>query len=92
MNNDNNFEYNNEEEAEIAQIQSLLMNMSAEQALRAKLEQQRSKPSAEFCEECGDDIPLARQQAIPGVQLCVYCQERSERFKANYRLPGESTE
>ena len=88
----NEFEYNNEEEAEIAQIQSLLMNMSAEQALRAKLEKQRSQPSAEFCEECGEDIPKARQEAIPGVQLCIYCQERAEKIKANYRQPGGSTE
>lgn len=26
------------------------------------------------CEECGDTIPEARRQAIPGVRLCVSCQ------------------
>lgn len=30
---------------------------------------------AEHCEECGDPIPEARRQAIPGVRLCVACQE-----------------
>ena len=27
------------------------------------------------CEECGAGIPIARQQAIIGVRLCVKCQE-----------------
>ena len=26
------------------------------------------------CEECGEAIPEARRQAIPGVRLCVTCQ------------------
>ena len=30
--------------------------------------------SLSHCEECGNDIPEARQQAIPGVRLCVLCQ------------------
>ena len=92
MNNREVFEFNNEEEAEIAQINSLVMNMNAERALREKLEKQRSQPSAEFCEECGEDIPQARREAIPGVQFCVYCQTKLERFKANYRQPGGSSE
>lgn len=29
----------------------------------------------EQCEECGDAIPEARRRAIPGVRLCVACQE-----------------
>jgi phage/conjugal plasmid C-4 type zinc finger TraR family protein len=80
MNRDEHFEYNNEEEAEIAQINSLVMNMNAERALRDKLEKQRSQPSAEFCEGCGDEIPEPRRLAIPGVTHCVYCQDRNERL------------
>ncbi len=30
--------------------------------------------SAETCEECGEDIPLPRREALPGVRLCVTCQ------------------
>ena len=26
------------------------------------------------CEECGDDIPKARQDAVKGCRLCVPCQ------------------
>ncbi|MDU9022153.1 TraR/DksA family transcriptional regulator [Pseudomonas corrugata] len=38
------------------------------------------RPSAEHCEDCGEDIPEARRQIIPGVVLCVECQERQERM------------
>lgn len=92
MNDNEVFEYNNEEEAEVAQIQALFTNQNAVAEVRKRLEAQRSQPSLEECEECGEDIPKARQEAIPGVRLCIYCQERSERLRANYRRPGESTE
>lgn len=92
MNELERFEYNNEEEAEIAQIQSLRMNMTAVAEVQKKLAQQRKQPSAEFCEECGEDIPEGRRVAIPGVQLCVECQSLSEKIKANYRRPDENTE
>ncbi len=32
-------------------------------------------PSLTHCEECNAEIPEARRQAIPGVRLCVACQE-----------------
>ena len=31
--------------------------------------------SLEFCDECGDSIPEARRTALPGVRLCVPCQD-----------------
>jgi phage/conjugal plasmid C-4 type zinc finger TraR family protein len=31
------------------------------------------------CEVCGEEIPLKRRQAIPGVRTCIACQ--SERDK-----------
>ncbi len=31
--------------------------------------------SLAVCEECGTDIPAARQKALPGVRRCVNCQE-----------------
>ena len=86
------FEYNNEEEAEIAQIQNLFSNQNAIANERNQLAKQAEQPSAEFCEECGDEIPEARRKLVPGVQMCVYCQERMERLKANYRQPGASSE
>lgn len=79
MNDKDVFEYNNEEEAEMAQIQSIITNQSAVDKVRAAMAKQAERESAEFCEECGDEIPLQRRKLIPGVQLCVYCKERSER-------------
>lgn len=30
------------------------------------------------CESCDQPIPEARRQALPGVTLCIHCQERKE--------------
>ena len=37
--------------------------------------QLRQGPGLEHCEECDAPIPLARRQAVPGVRLCVACQQ-----------------
>jgi phage/conjugal plasmid C-4 type zinc finger TraR family protein len=39
-------------------------------------------PSLEHCEECGESIPEARRQALPGVRLCVPCQAERDREQA----------
>jgi len=31
------------------------------------------------CEECGEQIPEARRQAVPGVRLCIACQSEADR-------------
>lgn len=36
-------------------------------------------PSLSHCAECGEEIPLRRREAIPGVRLCVSCQEVYDR-------------
>jgi phage/conjugal plasmid C-4 type zinc finger TraR family protein len=38
-----------------------------------------SGPGLTHCEECGGAIPEARRTAIPGVRLCVPCQEAHDR-------------
>ncbi|MDF3826314.1 MULTISPECIES: DksA/TraR family C4-type zinc finger protein [unclassified Pseudocitrobacter] len=40
--------------------------------------------SAKFCEECGKPIPEARRQAIPGVQLCVICQQEKDLHNSTF--------
>ena len=80
MSNDD-FQYNNEAEDEMAQLHSLHINMNAIGDVQKKLAKQAEQPSATECVECGDDIPEARQKAIPGVQLCTYCQEHEEITK-----------
>lgn len=32
-------------------------------------------PGLERCEDCDTEIPEARRKAVPGVRLCVACQE-----------------
>ena len=36
-------------------------------------------PSLSHCENCKAAIPEARRNAIPGVRLCVACQEAEDR-------------
>jgi phage/conjugal plasmid C-4 type zinc finger TraR family protein len=35
--------------------------------------------SATHCDECGAPIPEARRAALPGVRLCVPCQEKADK-------------
>ncbi len=36
-------------------------------------------PGLSHCEECEASIPKARRRAVPGVRLCVTCQEMHDR-------------
>jgi phage/conjugal plasmid C-4 type zinc finger TraR family protein len=38
-------------------------------------------PGLEHCEECDAPIPEARRKAVPGVRLCVACQEARDEEK-----------
>ena len=73
------FVYNNEEEAEMGQLHAIHNNMNAIANVRRELEKQASQPSLTHCEECGDEIPEKRRTLIRGVRLCVFCQEQHER-------------
>lgn len=33
------------------------------------------------CEECGEAIPEPRRKAIPGVRLCIKCQQEEEEAR-----------
>jgi phage/conjugal plasmid C-4 type zinc finger TraR family protein len=41
--------------------------------------QLRQGPGLTHCEECDLPIPEARRKAVPGVRLCVVCQETEDR-------------
>ena len=49
----------------------------ADQARRA---QRPVVESAVDCAMCGEPIPEARRQALPGVQTCIDCQKDIERL------------
>lgn len=36
-------------------------------------------PGSDFCEECGEKIPVARKKALPGARLCVVCQTEADK-------------
>jgi len=40
-------------------------------------------PGLERCEECDTPIPLARRKAVPGVRLCVACQQAHDEAEAH---------
>ena len=41
-------------------------------------------PGLTHCADCGKEIPEARRNAIPGVRLCVACQEAEDREIAQF--------
>ena len=41
-------------------------------------------PGPTHCEECEAEIPEARRKAVPGVRLCVYCQEARDAEQAAF--------
>lgn len=38
-----------------------------------------SGESAKHCDECVEPIPEGRRQALPGVRLCIGCQQELDR-------------
>ena len=43
-----------------------------------------SGPGQTHCASCGAEIPAARRDAIPGVRLCVACQEAEDRDETRF--------
>ncbi len=40
--------------------------------------------SLDQCQECAQAIPEARRQAVPGVRLCISCQEDEDKKQINF--------
>lgn len=60
------------------------INSTIEDAVaRARGELPRGE-SLQECEECGDPIPEARQKAIPGVRLCITCQQEKDSINTSH--------
>lgn len=55
-----------------------------ELALRLQRTAQPTGVSASHCIDCEAPIPQGRQDAIPGVTLCVECQTIREYMKRGY--------
>lgn len=48
---------------------------------RLKSSSQPIGKSLSHCAECEDVIPLAGREAIPGVKLCIECQQEYDRAR-----------
>jgi phage/conjugal plasmid C-4 type zinc finger TraR family protein len=66
----------NLEEADQAQLLTSTLNADAVAKIRANIPK---GPSLSHCNECGEEIPMARQLAIKGCSTCIECQSLSER-------------
>lgn len=55
------------------------IDATVEDAVRRARNDLRQGPGLKLCEECGTRIPEARRQAVPGVRMCVACQEEEGR-------------
>jgi phage/conjugal plasmid C-4 type zinc finger TraR family protein len=58
------------------------IDASVEDAVELARSRLPTGESLTHCEECGNDIPAARRQAIKGVRLCVSCQQELDQLQA----------
>lgn len=72
--------------ADYADRAEVLEQQARDDALRDQQrrasQRRRAAASAETCTDCDDPIPEGRRQAVPGCELCVSCQRRSEERNA----------
>ena len=58
------------------------IDATIEDAVKRARSQLPQGESLRDCDECGASIPQARRKAIPGVRLCVSCQEVHDKEQA----------
>lgn len=72
------------------------IDATIEDALKRARNQLPSGESLTHCEECDDPIPQARREALPGVRLCVKCQqahdEEAETFSGYNRRGSKDSQ
>lgn len=54
------------------------IDATVEDAIKKARSRMRQGPSLSHCEECDTKIPEARRNAVPGVRLCVNCQQAAD--------------
>ena len=67
------------------------IDATVEDAIRRARSKLPTGPGRMHCEECDAPIPEARRKAVPGVRLCVACQEaedREEGVRSGYNRRG----
>jgi phage/conjugal plasmid C-4 type zinc finger TraR family protein len=51
------------------------IDATVKDAIKRARSRLKQGPGLSHCEECDAQIPEARRKAVPGVRLCVSCQE-----------------
>jgi len=72
------------DELDLAQYQTDTMTALAIAAVRGRFDANTDADAdadagRRDCSDCGEAIPQARLQQVPGTHRCVLCQERHER-------------
>jgi len=70
------------DELDLAQYQTDTMTALAIAAVRGRFDANTDADAdagRSDCSDCGEAIPQARLQQVPGAHRCVLCQERHER-------------
>lgn len=62
------------------------IDATVEDAVERAREQLPSGESLDRCEDCDAVIPEARRLAVPGVRLCISCQEQHDEEAAKFSL------
>lgn len=60
------------------------IDATVEDAIKRARSQLPQGPARTRCEECDARIPEARRRAMPGVRLCIACQEAEEREEGSH--------
>lgn len=60
------------------------IDASVEDAVKLARSRLPRGESLHQCEQCGDQIPPARRQAIAGVRLCIGCQAVLDERQTNH--------
>ncbi|MFC6841713.1 DksA/TraR family C4-type zinc finger protein [Xanthomonas theicola] len=55
------------------------IDATVEDAIKRARSQLPQGPSLSHCDACAAPIPEARRKAVPGVRLCVACQQAQDR-------------
>ncbi|HVJ38414.1 MAG TPA: DksA/TraR family C4-type zinc finger protein [Stenotrophomonas sp.] len=60
------------------------IDATVDDAIKRARSQLPQGPSLTHCEECDAPIPEARRKAVPGVRLCVACQQARDEEEAGF--------
>ncbi|GAB2793536.1 DksA/TraR family C4-type zinc finger protein [Dyella kyungheensis] len=60
------------------------IDATVDDAVKRARSRMHKGPSLTHCEECEAPIPEARRNAVPGVRLCVKCQEAHDQEEAAF--------